>query len=93
MKFKFSTECRPQGFRRKQSSEVAYFAFDTEEVAAWTLYPVNDNLSGLDLWFKGVAEAVSINEEEVGTPTFQSVLTFLSSEFPDIDDLKLKADQ
>lgn len=94
MKFRFSAAHKPQGFRQKKQIEVTHFAFNTEEVAAWTLYPLDDplddDLSGLDLWFKGVAEPISISEKIVGTPTFQSVLTLLFSEFPDIDSLKLR---
>ena len=89
MKFRFVTIQKAQGFRRK-CQEVTHFAFDSEEVAAWTLYSIDDDLSGLDLWLKGVSEPICINEEAIGTPTFQSVLTLLVSEFPEIDDLKLR---
>lgn len=92
MKFRFSTVEQKSRFSRKRY-ETTHYAFDTQEVAAWTLYPQDEDSTNLELWLKGVSEPIVINEKLVGTPTFQSVLTLLASEFPDIDDLKLKTDQ
>lgn len=98
MKIRFSTVEQKSGFSRKRY-ETTYYAFDTQEVAAWTLvaerhsYAQDEDSTNLELWLKGVSEPIVINEKLVGTPTFQSVLTLLVSEFPDIDDLKLKTVQ
>ena len=92
MKFRFSTVEKKSGFSRKRY-ETTHYAFDTQEVAAWTLYAQDEDSTNLELWLKGVSEPIAINEKLVGTPTFQSVLTLLVSEFPDIDDLKLKTVQ
>lgn len=92
MKFRFSTVEQKSGFSRKRY-ETTHYAFDIQEVAAWTLYAQDEDSTNLELWLKGVSEPIVINEKLVGTPTFQSVLTLLVFEFPDIDDLKLKTVQ
>lgn len=90
MKIRFLTvEKISGGFTRKRY-ENTHYALDTQEVAAWTLYTQDENSTNLELWIKGVSESMTISEKMVGTPTFQSLLTLLVSEFPDINDLKLK---
>lgn len=90
-KFRFSTVDRCTGFTRKQKQEITHFAFDTQEVTAWTVHTLGDDTTNLELWLKGVSEPLSVNEEVVGTPNFQSILTLLVSEFPGIDSLKFPA--
>lgn len=95
MKVKFSTVDCCEGFKstnQKLNSrlEITYFGFDTQEVTAWTLITLGDKSRSLELWLKGVAELLNINEQMVGTPNFQSILLLLESEFANINDLKGK---
>lgn len=87
MKFRFATT-NDRGFR-KSKPEVTYCAFDTSELAAWMLQNYEHDDNGVELWFKGVSDALLIKESDVGSPTFQEILNFLSEEFPDIKTLKL----
>lgn len=89
MKFRFLVEEKNLGFSRKRY-ETTHYALNTQEVAAWTLYSQEEDSTNLELWLKGVSEPITISEKIVGTSTFQSVLTLLVSEFPDIDNLKLR---
>lgn len=90
MKFRFATTNDRSTFRKKKP-EITYCAFDTEEVAAWLLHTFEDDLNGIELWFKGVSDSLLIRESDIGSPTFQAVLNFLGSEFPDIEEVKLPA--
>jgi len=88
-KFRFSTVDRCSGFTRKQKQEITHFAFDTQEVVAWTTHSLGDDTNNLELWLKGVVEPLSINEEVVGAVHFRAILELLASEFPEIDSLNL----
>ena len=90
MKIRFSTVEKNSGGFTKKRYESTHYALDTQEVAAWTLYTQSEDSTNLELWLKGVSEPFTINEKMVGTPTFQSVLALLASEFPDINDLNFK---
>lgn len=89
MKFRFAVSNNRDGFRKK--TEVTYCAFNTEEVSGWLLKTLEHDFNGLELWFKGVSDSLLIREEDVGSPTFQAILNFLGSEFPELDSLKLPA--
>lgn len=90
MKFRFATTYNCHGFREK-TPRITYLAFDTQEIAAWRLHTFEDDLTGLELWCKGISDSLLFTESDVGSPMFQAVLNLLASEFPDINELKVKA--
>lgn len=62
------------------------FAIDIKEVAIW-----NFKADGsLNLWFKGISEPVNLVASDVGEDNFCFLVTILSVEFPDVNDLKFR---
>ncbi len=83
MKIRFPTSDSKKFLDNRQVP--TYFAFDTNELAAWRL----PNSQELELWFKGISDSVYLTERELGTENFAALLGILGSEFPHISDVKL----
>ena len=82
MKVKFEID---EGDRWRKDM-LPCFAIDIREVATW-IFRANGSLS---LWFKGSSEPVNLVASDIGEDNFCFLVTILSVEFPDVNDLKFR---